>query len=114
MEKTEEAMKTTTIEEYNNDDNEKININEMEEQYLNLNKDDVMWADWQDDDLQLRIRKLLSTDLNVIERRVLLLYAELGSLRKVAKVLNVSPTTVYYKLRDVREKILTLLKLNEQ
>ena len=73
-----------------------------------------MWADWQDDDLQLRIRKLLSTDLNVIERRVLLLYAELGSLRKVAKVLNVSPTTVYYKLKDVREKILTLLKLDEQ
>ena len=107
-------MKTTTIEEYNNDDNEKININEMEEQYLNLNKDDVMWADWQDDDLQLRIRKLLSTDLNVIERRVLLLYAELGSLRKVAKVLNVSPTTVYYKLKDVREKIITLLKLDEQ
>ena len=108
------AMKTTTIEEYNNDNDEKININEMEEQYLNLNKDDVMWADWQDDDLQLRIRKLLSTDLNVIERRVLLLYAELGSLRKVAKVLNVSPTTVYYKLKDVREKIITLLKLNEQ
>ena len=107
-------MKTTTIEEYNNDNDEKININEMEEQYLNLNKDDVMWADWQDDDLQLRIRKLLSTDLNVIERRVLLLYAELGSLRKVAKVLNVSPTTVYYKLKDVREKIITLLKLNEQ
>ena len=106
-------MKTTTTEEYN-DDNEKININEMEEQYLNLNKDDVMWADWQDDDLQLRIRKLLSTDLNVIERRVLLLYAELGSLRKVARVLNVSPTTVYYKLRDVRQKIITLLKLDEQ
>lgn len=106
-------MKTNTIEEYNNDD-EKININEMEEQYLNLNKDDIMWADWRDDELQLRIRKLLSTDLNVIERRVLLLYAELGSLRKVAKILNVSPTTVYYKLKDVREKIITLLKLNEQ
>lgn len=63
----------------------------------------------QDDDTTFQLKSVIQ-NLNEIDKRVLILYADLHSLRNVAKVLD---TTVYFvdsKLRDIRKKINNKLK----
>lgn len=64
---------------------------------------------FQDDDNSFQLKTVIQ-NLNEIDKRVLILYADLHSLRNVAKVLD---TTVYFvdsKLRDIRKKINNKLK----
>lgn len=64
---------------------------------------------FQDDDKSFQLKSVIQ-NLNEIDKRVLILYADLHSLRNVAKVLD---TTVYFvdsKLRDIRKKINNKLK----
>ena len=63
----------------------------------------------QDDDKSFQLKSIVE-NLNEVDKRVLILYADLHSLRNVAKVLD---TTVYFvvsKLRDIRKKINNKLK----
>lgn len=58
----------------------------------------------QDNDEIFQLKSIVE-NLNEVDKRVLILYADLHSLRNVAKVLD---TTVYFvdsKLRDIRKKI---------
>lgn len=64
---------------------------------------------FQDDDNTFQLKTIVE-NLNEVDKRVLILYADLHSLRNVAKVLD---TTVYFvdsKLRDIRKKINNKLK----
>ena len=57
-----------------------------------------------EDDRMLEIKERVQR-LSEVERRVLLLYAELGSQRKLAKMLGFSVSKMNYVLKEIRNKI---------
>lgn len=56
------------------------------------------------------IKHLVYEELSDPAKKILLLYAELGSLRKVGKYLGVSATTVYWYIKALRKTIKEKLK----
>lgn len=52
------------------------------------------------------LKYVIFNDLSEIERRVILLYAEEQSQRKVAKLLGISPGSVNIVIKGIRKKIL--------
>ena len=56
------------------------------------------------------IKDIILNTLDENDRIVLLLYIEYNSMSKVAKLLHVSTTTIYYLIRKVRSIILSELK----
>lgn len=75
---------------------EKEKYEEYEGDYLadNPNDDDTMRA------LRERIR-----NLPLPERKIFIMYTELGTYSEVAKILKCSVPTVSKKIREIREKI---------
>lgn len=59
-----------------------------------------------DDEKVHRIKEIVFDVLSETDRRILILYAEMQSMRDVAKKLNVSASTVYLKIQEIR-KIVT-------
>lgn len=68
----------------------------MEEDYLTPSPDD--------DDRLTDLKKQIG-GLNKVDRIILLLYIEYASLRKVAKELSISLSTVHKRIRKIKEKI---------
>ena len=62
----------------------------------------------EEDNKTYMLKHILFNDLTDVERVLIVLYAELGSQRKVANKLNVSPATVNLTLNKVRTKIKTI------
>lgn len=58
----------------------------------------------EDDDNLLRLKTAVNS-LSEADKRIIYLYAELRSMRKVAKCLNVSPATAFHYIHSIREKI---------
>ena len=56
------------------------------------------------------IKDIILHTLDENDRIVFLLYLEYNSMGKVAKILHVSTTTIYYIIRKVREQIKERLK----
>ena len=56
------------------------------------------------------IKDIILHTLDENDRIVFLLYLEYNSMGKVAKMLHVSTTTIYYIIRKVREQIKERLK----
>ena len=56
------------------------------------------------------IKDIILNTLDENDRVVFLLYLEYNSMGKVAKMLHVSTTTIYYIIRKVREQIKEGLK----
>ena len=56
------------------------------------------------------IKDIILHTLDENDRIVFLLYLEYNSMGKVAKMLHVSTTTIYYIIRKVREQIKEILK----
>ena len=56
------------------------------------------------------IKDIILHTLNENDRTVFLLYLEFNSMGKVAKLMHVSTTTIYYIIRRVREQIKEGLK----
>lgn len=63
-----------------------------------------------DDILVQRVKKIVYTRLNETDRRILLAYAELGSLRQTAKLFKVSTSTIWLRIQEIRKKIKEYLK----
>jgi len=57
-----------------------------------------------------RIKHIIYEKLSETDKRVLLLYAELSSQRKVGEKLGVSASTVNILIRKIRNRIFELLK----
>lgn len=57
-----------------------------------------------DDEMVELINK--TNSLSTPDKIILLLYAELQSFRKLAEVLNVSFTTAYHCIQNIRKKLL--------
>lgn len=63
-----------------------------------------------EEELTRRIKEIIWSDLDEIDRRVLLIYSELGSLRRLGKELNVSSSAAQQKIKQIKNKILSQLK----
>lgn len=55
--------------------------------------------------LEDQIKYIILTKLNEVERRILLIYIDNGSLRKTAKLFNVSSSKMYYVINNIKLKI---------
>lgn len=58
-----------------------------------------------DNEEMYNLKQWIEKNLTEQEKRLLILYADLASLRKVAKLLNCSQCTVNNYLKKIREKI---------
>ena len=77
---------------------------------LNQLKDEMVPNVWADSEEIYNIKDIILHTLDENDRVVLLLYIEYNSMGKVAKLLHVSTTTIYYLIRKVREQIKEELK----
>ena len=64
-----------------------------------------------DDDLRVKKSKVALRALSDTDRRIFVLYAETGSVRKLSEILGVSKSTVQNRVKDIRKKILRSMKL---
>ena len=77
-----------------------ININEIIEDYR---PDNDIFS--QEDKRINQLKNIIYNNLDEVDRRIILIYAETGSLRKLGKELGVSPSTALFKIREIRKKI---------
>ena len=58
-----------------------------------------------DDDGLLELKQAVYTELNEAERRILVLYMDLGSYAAVARELSCAPNTIKNKIRQIKWKL---------
>lgn len=81
---------------------EKIDIDKILEEYK---PDNSLFAE---EDEKINKLKNIIYSLTEPEKRIILLYAELGTFRKLGKELGVSTSSAYLKIKDIRNKIKSL------
>lgn len=75
-----------------------LDLGNLEAEYLTFDDEDR---------LDTNIYKfVIQNKLNVIERRIFVLYIESGRLKSVAEVLGCSTSRVFYIIKDIKTKIL--------
>lgn len=80
---------------------ERVSIEQIIQDYMPHN-DDI----WNEDSALIDlIKNIIFKDLNEAQMRVLLLYAEYGKQREIAKMLGVSPSSINMYLQRIRKKI---------
>lgn len=62
-----------------------------------------------EEELITRIKDIVYNQLDEVDRRVLLMYAELASLRKLGKEIGVSASAAGQRIRQIKNKIYALL-----
>lgn len=67
-----------------------------------------------EDDNRLIFTKQAIKQLSQSDYIIILLYAELGSLRKVGKELGISHTIIYKEIKRIREEIYNIIKKLEE
>ena len=77
---------------------------------LNQLKDEMVPNVLSDSEELYNIKDIILHTLDENDRVVFLLYLEYNSMGKVAKLLHVSTTTIYYIIRKVRCQIKEILK----
>lgn len=81
-----------------------IDINDLISEYSP--NEDIFTSD---NVMMVKLKRIIMNDLDEIDKRVILLYADLSSQRKVADILGVSTSTVNNKIKEIREKIINRL-----
>lgn len=72
-------------------------FNAAEREYFTINGSD--------DDNLLEVKQSVYTELNEAERRILVLYMDLGTYAGVAKMLGCAPNTIKNKIKNIRYKL---------
>lgn len=67
-----------------------------------------------DDDNRLIYAKQAIKQLSKSDYIIILLYAELGSLRKVGKELGISHTIIYKEIKRIRQELYNIIKKLEE
>lgn len=65
--------------------------------------DDDIFSD--EDDRTNKLKHIIYDYLDEVDRRCLLMYAELGSLRKLGNELGISASSAYIKIKAIKETI---------
>ena len=77
-----------------------VNVSEFEEEY---EFDDSIWNE---DDEEINALKKILSNLPLSDKRLFILYMEVGSLRTVAKQLGVGLTTTMKEIKAIKNKII--------
>lgn len=83
----------------------KINVSEFEQDYSYKN---TIWND--DDEKMNKIKFILNNQLSLPDKRLFIAYTELQSVRKVAKQIGLSYSTVQIEIQRIRQNIKRLLE----
>lgn len=73
-----------------------ISLKKIEEEYVN----DI----FVDDDKMYKIKEIIE-DLDDLDKAILIVYADEGSMAKTGKKFNVSSATIYYNIKRIRNII---------
>ena len=73
-----------------------ISLSKIEEEYVN----DIFI----DDDEMYKIKEIIE-DLDDLDKAILIVYADEGSMAKTGKKFNVSSATIYYNIKRIRQVI---------
>lgn len=73
-----------------------ISLKKIEEEYVN----DIFI----DDDEMYKIKEIIE-DLDDLDKAILIVYADEGSMAKTGKKFNVSSATIYYNIKRIRNII---------
>lgn len=77
-----------------------MRIEEILEDYA---PDNTIWSN--EDERVNAIKNIIYTKLDEVDRRIIILYAELGSLRKLGKELGISASSAYLKIKQIKGNI---------
>lgn len=75
---------------------EHISLQKIEEEY----KGDFL----KDDEQMFRLKQIID-ELDDLDRAILIVYADEGSMKKAGKKFNVSAATIYYNIKRIRQII---------
>lgn len=75
---------------------EHISLQKIEEEYIG----DFL----KDDDRIFRLKQIIN-ELDDLDRAILIVYADEGSMEKTGKKFNVSSATIYYNIKRIRNII---------
>ena len=78
----------------------KLNIKEILEDYQ---PSDDIFND--EDELINKLKHIIYLKLNEVDKRIILMYAELKSLRKLGMELGISVSSAWLKIKEIRDKI---------
>ena len=78
----------------------KLNIKEILEDYQ---PSDDIFND--EDELVNRLKHIIYLKLDEVDKRIILMYAELKSLRKLGLELGISVSSAWIKVNEIRDKI---------
>lgn len=59
----------------------------------------------EDEDIVRILKKIVYTRLDETDRRILIVYADLGNVRDTAEIFRVSSTTIWWRIKSIKEKI---------
>ena len=86
----------------------KLNIKEILEDYQP--SDDIFN---EEDELIDKLKHIIYLKLNEVDKRIILMYAELKSLRKLGLELGISVSSAWIKINEIRDKIYKELQKND-
>ena len=78
----------------------KLDIKEILEDYQP--SDDIFN---EEDELINKLKHIIYLKLNEVDKRIILMYAELKSLRKLGMELGISVSSAWLKIKEIRDKI---------
>ena len=78
----------------------KLDIKEILEDYQ---PSDDIFND--EDELTNKLKHIIYLKLNEVDKRIILMYAELKSLRKLGMELGISVSSAWLKIKEIRDKI---------
>ena len=78
----------------------KLDIKEILEDYQ---PSDDIFND--EDELIDKLKHIIYLKLNEVDKRIILMYAELKSLRKLGMELGISVSSAWLKIKEIRDKI---------
>ena len=78
----------------------KLDIKEILEDYQ---PSDDIFND--EDELINKLKHIIYLKLNEVDKRIILMYAELKSLRKLGMELGISVSSAWIKIKEIRDKI---------
>ena len=73
-----------------------ISLKKIQEEYVS----DI----FVDDDKMYRLKEIID-DLDDLDKAILIVYADEGSMEKTGKKFNVSSATIYYNIKRIRQVI---------
>lgn len=84
---------------------EKLNVKELWQEYAPPSEDELLFTE--EDNKTLLLKEIIQTALTSFDRTILLLYVEKGSLRQVAKSLDVSHSAIIKKMDQIKLHVMS-------